>query len=368
MKPSYRQDRVLGILEVYVRKGAAALLIVAGVTLLTIGAGFDFTIEFFRATVDGDVVSGVLGTADVPVWQRVLAAIVGVILIAFGAFLVLAKHMEATRKKVTVIEIRGLQDTIDSPLIDAIPTRISGRKSERSYDLRGLINGTNDQLEKALAQINSLPRDIEREKNGLDRKDLSICVGSLASVPFQFLAGTLLTSESKIHWFEWDRTAKRWVQPELCHDTIELNDIDYSSITGAEEVVLAGPLSYPILASAFENSFPGLPVVRFEAENPKPGLLLSEDALVCLEQRFSDCLVRLQGMGVQKVHLAIASSGIVSLRMGSIFSPRNMPRMVVYQYQKDDPINSYPWGIEMPDSECSKGKLRRNEYSNEVTR
>ena len=50
---------------------------------------------------------------------------------------------------------------------------------------------------------------------------------------------------------------------------------------------------------------------------------------------------------MQTVHLFLAAPNSVVFRFGRSYDGRNMPSVIVHQYERSDPAR-FPWGVRMP--------------------
>ncbi|WP_288841658.1 SAVED domain-containing protein [uncultured Deefgea sp.] len=357
-------NRILNILQefgiLYLRRTPAGMFLKYGVLLMFGGPLLNITVSSSFKDEKGNFIKATLNSSEPIWWISVGCFSLGLIFAAIGGYLAWQNHRVQQRKRIIAIEIRGLTQSVDSPLVAAIPIRILGQREELLIDVRNLVDGTAAQRQKALNLVNLLPERLTQVKTGRDRSDLSVYAGGVASVPLLFLAGTLLASESAINWMDWDRIALRWVPPSDGQDIGALVPITYS--TPAESVVLAMAISYPISEDTLSAAFPNVPVVRMSLATPSLAKVCDESSIQMIVAAFIQTIIALQGQGVRQIHLALAAPSVVSLRLGSCFAPRNMPELIVYQFQQAQVNNPYPWGVRMPDSETSEGVLHENNH------
>lgn len=366
MKPSRFIERIFDLATIYLRRGPAGKLIAWGVALLTAGPLITASINFRTASEDGGYVSGTIRTTDPEWWVNVVCVGTGLILIAAGLYLIFNTHREQRRKLLVAIELRGLSQTADTTIQSAIPSLAIGRRDSIFIDVRQLVQGTVTQKQEAVDCINLIPARLRQLKDGRDREDLSIYAGGLAPVPLLFLAGNLIAAESEVQWLDWDRTKARWVSPNEGTDLSKLLPINYEELY--EEVALAFSISYPINLLEINKAFPNTKVLELKIENPAPGLVISEIAIQRLTQDFMNCIAKLQSKRASKIHLILAAPSVLSFRLGSCYAGRNMPELIIYQYQQAQKESPYPWGIRMPNSEVNSGRLvihpaSQNEHS-----
>jgi hypothetical protein len=68
----------------------------------------------------------------------------------------------------------------------------------------------------------------------------------------------------------------------------------------------------------------------------------SEAKQLALADQFFDTLKQLDALGVQQIHLALAAQSSVVFNLGRRYDKRNLPRVVVYQFEKGQGTR-YPW-------------------------
>lgn len=355
MKLSRFIDRAFDLATIYLRRSPAGGLIASGVTLLTAGPMVVANINFRTTSDDGSYISGTIRTADPEWWATFFCVTAGIILIAAGLYIIFNTYRDQQRKLLVAIELRGLSQTADTTVQSAIPSLAVGRRESIFIDVRQMVQGTAKQKQEAVTSINLIPSRLKQIKDGRDREDLSVYAGGLAPVPLLFLAGNLIAAESEIHWLDWDRKTARWVSPKEGTDLPDLLPINYEE--KYEEVALAFSVSYPINSVELKKAFPDIKVLDLKLENPVPGLVISENSIQRLTQDFMSCIAKLQGKGTSRIHLILAAPSVLSFRLGSCYAGRNMPELIIYQYQQAQKETPYPWGIRMPNSEESDGRL-----------
>lgn len=356
MKINKLINRILDIAELYFRRSPAGTLITSGVFLMTAGPNLAVKLNFGVRASEREYFEGQFATTDNEWWISTVCMLTGFVLITIGAWFAWNLFQDQRRKRVVAIEFRGLTQSIDTPLEAAIPRSVAGFRESLLVDVRNQIDGTIAQRQSAIDSVNFLPQRLKLAKDGRDRNDLTVYAGGLAPVPVLFLAGTLLASESAINWLDWDRKELRWISPFDGVDAGALAPMEYSSVNG-KEIVLAMSISYPIDQNELTVSFPELPIIEMKLGANYPGRVFSETSIQNIIQQFMQTVTTLQGTGIRKIHLALAAPSVLTMRLGSCYAPRNMPEMVVYQYQRAQKENPYPWGIEMPNSDRSSGVL-----------
>jgi hypothetical protein len=353
-------DRLLTLVELAFRRSAGGKIASVGLVILGLIWGANL---FISLNLDfagrGDVRANVQ-SADMPDWLKWGGTTLAAILICIGCGMIhqtwRAEHKTRDRRRVIGVEIRGLIDTTDTPLINAVPVKIHGQRREILLDIRAqIIANTPAQLNDALKHISCLSRDLKLEKSGRAREDLNVFVGGLAPVPFLFLAGMLLDDESQATLLDWKRDEGQWNALAESGDSYEIVAATYP-IKIDREVVLAVSLSYKIQHEVIEKCWPHLPVVVLALERQLPDKTWSEAQQKSVGNAFLETIAQLQNRGVQRIHLALASSASLSIRLGRLYDRRNLPELLVYQYEKTNEI-PYPWAIQMATHGISEAQL-----------
>jgi hypothetical protein len=360
MKISPLMERVLTIVEMYFRRSPAGALLSVGSLLMLGGSSLALKLSFNKKGADGEFIAGEISTADQEWWVTAVCLGLGGLLVAIGLYLSWVLFLDQRHKRVIAVELRGLKQTIDTPLETAIPRRVMGVRESILIDVRDLVDGTDEQKKMAVGAVNNLPQLLKQKKDGRDRSDLTVYAGGLAPVPLLFLSGTLFAAESTINWLDWDRKALNWVSPASGTDLPNLLPVNITS-GKIDDAVLVVSVSYPVDLKEVDQSFPGVPIAELKLGEAYPGLVVSEESIQVMMQQFMEAIVSLQRFGVKKIHLVLAAPSILSMRLGTSYAGRNMPALIVYQYQRAQAENPYPWGVMMPNSEIPYGEFIKNE-------
>ena len=336
------------------RRSPALLIMQFGVTCLALAFGAGWVLDVSLPFQDGQVEAGFNSAGGTPVIIVYAAAIIGVVVIVTGVVWEIvryrAEQRHLARKKVIVIEARGLRDSTGSPLIDALPTWLEAYRDHVLVDLRQRVkDGEIVAPEAALEDLNSLPADLKRRENGFDRRDLSLVYGGLTPVPFTFLTGVLMDDESAVLTFDWDRHAEAWRELDGADDgkRFQISNLAMVLQKGAREAALAVSVSYGVIADDVRARFGDMPVVELKLDGGSPDCHWSEEKQHALGQQFLDTAIDLSNRGVKRIHLFLAAQNSVAFRFGRLYDKRNLPEVVVYQYQRNA-TSPYPWGVLMP--------------------
>ena len=276
------------------------------------------------------------------------------LILLIGSFAVwvcccVAERRQSKRKKIIVIEARGLRDTAGTPLVEAIPNSLKGYRESVLVDIcQQIRDGEVVDPTAALENLISLPSDLKRREAGFDRRDLTLVYGGLAPVPFTFLAGVLMDDESTITVFDWDRYTGTWKDLEGSDDGKRFKCKGLDDVPdGVPDVALAVSVSYHVRAEDVRAKVGEIPFASLDLEGGSTDCHWSEAKQRALGKQFHEVVVNLGDRGVARIHLFLAAQNSVVFRFGRLYDKRNLPEVVVYQYQKAS-VPPYPWGILMP--------------------
>ena len=265
------------------RRSSVLRMIGMGVACLALafGGGTAFNVSFpFR---NDRVDLGFDSSGATPALLVYGTAIVGVCLITTGFALFLhhqwSDRKRLRRKKVIVVEARGLRDTGGSPLSDAVPPKLAGQRQAVLLDIRQRVkDGEIVVPEAALECFTSLPNDLRLLENGSDRRDITRVYGGLAPVPFTFLTGVLFDDETSVHILDWDRHASRWRVLGGADDGKRFKVTGLDLVTeDASEVALAVSVSYRVNSDDVRARLGEIPIVTLELEDSSPDCHWSEE-------------------------------------------------------------------------------------------
>ncbi|MCT4372031.1 SAVED domain-containing protein [Yangia mangrovi] len=275
---------------------------------------------------------------------------VGLVLIVSGIAFAVARFIGEARAQSKfrniVIEARGLRDDDGNSLADTVAKHQKGSVVPILLDLRNRLDGQVIAPERALSEIVSMHRSVLQHQKDGDRADLTTIYGGLTSVPYTFLTGVLLDDEGSIITYDWDRAQETWRKIEGPDDGAQFHVDGVEAIGGAPEVVLATAFSYPIQDDDMATTF-DLPKVRLTLDGMSSDGHWSQQKQNRLAQEFLEVAKNLAGKGVKRLHLVLAAPNSVVFTFGRRYDKRNLPEIVVYQYQRGEPI-AYPWGVSMP--------------------
>jgi hypothetical protein len=285
--------------------------------------------------------------SSLPQWMAPTAYVIGGLLVAVGALLVVVDFRRTSRRVAVVLELRGLHSSPDTPAKDA-NLRLPGQKIWHPIDFRPKSESELVDPSFALQRVTTFKNVLQTYAGGRDPSDVSVAVGGLAAVPALFLAGVLLDDESQVTLFDWQRDKKRWQLVDGPDDGKRMMPADYSQLpAGATEAVLAVSLSYQVDLPKVQATFPSLGVVELRAEEVAADRYWSSEKQEAVVSSFRAVVQELLHRGVTRIHLLLAAPASLSIRLGMAYDRRLLPELLVYQYERSS-TPPYPWAFAMP--------------------
>jgi hypothetical protein len=307
----------------------------------------------------GGSVNVSIRSANLPSWLNIACYSVGAILVLGGVALGLIQHWQdrrtLSRRRVVVVEFRGMLDTTDTPLMAAAPAPALSNKEEVLLDVRAFVERGTPEINRAIEVIARLPDRLKEKRVGRDRSDVTVVAGGMMPVPLQVYAGFLLDDEAALTLMDWSRHEGRWGELNQSDDAarFEIDPLPDGAVT---DVVVAVSASYNVDVSGIERTFGRLPVIGVRLQDPVPNALWSTEKQQALAQQFLDVVAQLSGRGVKRIHLVLAAPSSLCMRFGSLYDRRNLPELVIYQYEKSN-NPPYPWGLLLPTHGIAKAQL-----------
>lgn len=302
-----------------------------------------------KATVHGDYSLEFGSTNIVPDWAQ--WSLVTIFVVVFVSCFVIGwkrfnrENELRNRKKVIVIEGRGLREDDGSPLTAAVPSDIVGHRLGVSLDLRQKRDGVIVDPDLLLPEVDAARRMVQQYARQNDRQDVTLVYGGLTSVPMTFLTGVVFDDEGSVVVMDWDRTREAW-RPLDSHDDGERFIVDgLEAVKDSKEIVLAVSASYQVRDENVSTTF-DLPLVRMSlpALNSSHWSQAKQNALA---QQLFDTAKLLEAKSVTTIHLLLACQNSVAFNLGRRYDKRNLPGVVVYQYEANGE-KKFPWGVRMP--------------------
>lgn len=338
---------------VFRRRSLALYVMRAGLACVALAFGASWVWDVSIPVQDGQLKLSVDSAGGTPTLIVYGTWVVGLVLLVGGLLGEIWRREDKqkllNRKKVIVVESRGLRDVGGSPLVEAIPESMGGHRDHVLIDIRQHIkDGEITDPEAALEDLISLPNDLKRKEAGFDRRDLTLVYGGLTPVPFTFLIGVLMDDENMVNVFDWDRHTAVWRSLEGSDDGKRFKCTGANNIpSGTPDVALAVSVSYSVRADDVWGKVGDIPLVLLNLEHGSSDCHWSKVKQQALGRQFHHTVKDLGNLGVKRIHLFLAAQNSVVFRFGQLYDKRNLPEVIVYQYLKAE-TPPYPWGILMP--------------------
>lgn len=338
------------LLDWYTRPRSAGLgLLKYGVALAGITLASDWAVQFALRSVN-ESWSFSFGTGQgLPSWVTIPFSLLAFGLIAIGASILVWDTLRERRRRLVVIELRGLHSCPDTPAVDEVLPAFRGDRRHLLIDFRPQGQDGRVDPDYMLEQMASLKPTLKSLTNGVDKRDVLVAVGGLAAVPALFLAGMLLDDETHVHLYDWDRSARGWRGLDGIDDTIRFQPLEaLDTAVNVAEAVLVIEASYAVNAADIAATFgESVSVVRLRLGEPLADRFWSEQKQNAMAAQFRDAVQQVQAQGVRKIHLVAATPASLSIRLGMSYDRRLHPELTVYQFERGLP-KAYPWGLQMP--------------------
>ncbi|MCZ8164973.1 SAVED domain-containing protein [Silanimonas sp.] len=331
------------------RRHPSRTLILGGVPIIAaaVGGGWRFGIS---GSLGPFGFLGSFSTSEgLPFYWLVIAFLVGLALAFSGAYMSIsdwcATRAASERRAVLALELRGLVDTSDKPLLGSVPRDLIGQRIDGVVDVRELaVSGS---IEHALAKVLRIPEQLRSLRGSRKPEDVSLVAAGVLQVPLLFIAGVLIDDEGAITPMDWDRTSSKWRRLD------EPDDGERFSLAGIEQlhpetshVVLSVSASYLTNATAIKKTFGDTPVVSLSLPNPLPETLWSDAKQSALASQFVSTIASLGNSGVEQISLILAAPSSLAIRLGRSYDRRNMPKIACYQYDRTA-SPAYPWAVQI---------------------
>lgn len=330
------------------RNLGVALVSRSSALLLALAGGFTLKANGIAGVVDAFEFSTGQGfTGNLLILVTYLACITWSVGVVMVAFTYRREWKDADARRVLVVELRGLVDTSDRPLLGSVPRTLPGRRVDCLANVRPLLAAKPPQVEEALRELEHIQRQVRLARGDTSRENVTVVAGGVMQVPLQFYVGTLLEDEGAVLLYDWERTEGRWKDLSELDDGTRFTVSGLDGLQAAEEVVLAVSASYKADLKDVARTFPGLPVIHLERLNPLPNSLWSQANQAALTQQFLQTMAGLANRGVKTVHLVLAAPATLCIRFGMAYDHRSMPKLRCYQ-RDTDRVPPYSWSVQMP--------------------
>ena len=323
----------------------------AGIGLITLSVGTGYSLQYESQTSIG-INKIIFNSSTSEFWVQITVLILGTLFSIAGGYLWTRSTLEESsnekKKRMVVIEQRGLRDTTDDALSDFLSKEFKGQIKEITVDIReGIIDGKVIAPEAALEKVKNITFSLQESCKNISSENLSIIHGGLLPVPYTFLTGLLLDDENNITSYDWDREVESWRKIEGDDDKNRFKLKLPDSLNNAKEVVLSVSVSYKTDMDNIKLSFPNMPIIEMEMDNISTQSHWSNDKQSALAIQFLDFVKTLDTKGIKIINLVIAGQNSLIFRFGRIYDKRNLPEAVIWQYERTE-TPAFNWGIQLP--------------------
>ncbi|TDO12671.1 SAVED domain-containing protein [Halomonas ventosae] len=347
------------LFENFVRKGTDWLFRVHSIEAIILKSAFGvllavfgvppfvaFILRLILGTVPEEILSVQKTFTDIHILILAICSIAILIALSLIVYRVVSEAKNNSKKRVVVVEGRGLRDDDGSPLDQVVRKNTKGQIIPVLLDLRNRLDGKVIEPERALSEIYSVHRTILQHKKSSERSSLKVFYGGLTSVPYTFLTGVLLDDEGVIDLYDWDRTRENWRKLDEEDDGAEFSVNGVERVVHEEDVVIALAFSYAIDDKNLKSTF-NYPAVRLTLDGMSSDAHWSREKQNRLAQQFFEVVKQLSEHDVKRIHLVMAAPNSVVFTFGRRYDKRNLPELIVYQFERGKE-RAYPWGVLMP--------------------
>lgn len=345
------------------RRSSALIVFRTGGALLSMTLIGSWAVSFSYSDAARTLVFGYQSSSTTQLILNI-GFVVGILLTVFGAIWEYQRYRDekkrSEKKKTVVIEQRGLVDTSDSPLSEFIKNKCGWQVDSLVQDIRERVTeNVISRPELALAKVNNIKISLAEKTAQSAASDISIAYGGVFPVPFTFYTGYLLDDESRIKLHDWDRDIGGWRDLDEIDDGEEFI-VEQSQAIG-KSVVLAVSVSYPVDRPSIATVFAGLPVHYLSLPTLHRNNHWSKAKQDRLSGEFLEYCKKLLGLGVEHIHLVLASQNSIAFRFGQSYDKRNLPSVYVYQYERHQ-ATRYPWCIQIPHEDGKNVAVVQTEF------
>ncbi len=302
-----------------------------------------------KATFSGDYSFEVGSTNIIPEWAQWPLVFLFVVIFVFCVWIGWKRFSRENelrnRKKVIVIEGRGLREDDGSPLAAAVPSEIVGHRIGVLLDLRQRKDGVIVDPTELLHEVDATRRSVLQHSKHGDAQDVTLVYGGLTPVPFTFLTGVMFDDEGRVIVMDWDRTREAWRDLDGADDGHRFQLEGFDDIGDATEVVLAVSSSYQIRSENIATTF-AFPVVRLSMPDLNSSHW-SQKKQNALAEQFFHATKALEAKGVTTIHLLLAAQNSMVFNLARRYDKRNLPNIIAYQFEASSE-KKFPWGVRMP--------------------
>lgn len=189
--------------------------------------------------------------------------------------------------------------------------------------------------------------------------DVNLYYGGLIAVPFSFYSGMELDDRASITVFDYHRIEQKWKEiTRTIGDDIKISSSDNGHKN--HQSIIAIGVSYKINTDEIKECFGDVPISIISVSEVNINNHWDIAFQNKLQEEFLTLSQHLSASGTKTIHLILAAQNSVSFNLGRVYDNRNLPELIVYQYEKGNQTNKYPWGVKMKTSGIAEAKIIYN--------
>ena len=334
------------------RKNMSALILKSGVVLVA-GPTILLTLN-----IPLESIHPYLSKLEIEYGGYSLSNIIGFILITVSVVWAFIDETRKNAKTKFALYQSGLISILEESIISELSKKAKANVPITKVNIQKYVS--NFQIvdpNGALKEVNDgLYRFIKSVQDSQFESDLYYA--GLISVPFSFYTGMELDDKYNITIFDYNRIKGRWFEISKKIDSDNKITIDDKGHYNGNSLVIIG-CSYPVNYDEVKDSFPNYPISCINISNVNPNNHWDKDFHSNLQQSFLELIQKLSAKGVRTIHLILAAQNSISFNLGRVYDNRNLPEIIVYQYEKGAE-NKYPWGLKMRTSGVPEAEIINN--------
>ncbi|MFZ7243371.1 SAVED domain-containing protein [Avibacterium avium] len=332
---------------IFRRKSYASMLLTSGVSLI-LGSlqGLAFILKFLL----NDIVP-IINEIEIDYGETyIYSFLVGLILIVISIYWECRNNKIERNKPKFGLYQKYLTNSLERDFKETINKKAGSNVTVTEIDISQFVeNSILIEPEKSLKKINNkISAYIENVYGANNYAELYY--GGLMAVPFTFYTGMELDDRYPITVFDYDRNNEKWKEiKEIVNPDFAPNIYIENNGNNSGDSIISIGVSYPINEDEIQSNFPDYPISKIAIEpiniNNHWDITFQKE----LQSKFFELAQKLAASGTKTIHLILAAQNSVSFNLGRCYDNRNLPEIIVYQYEKGNEIK-YPWGVKMKTS------------------
>lgn len=280
----------------------------------------------------------------------------GVILIIISLSIYSLKEIRLYKKKKFGLYQQYLMNDLEQNFSETVNKKAKSEVIITKTNISYLVS--NNMLQSAKEALIRIDEDIKTLiKNASNYDNAILYYGGLMSVPFTFYTGMELDDRYPITVFDYDRRDGRWKEiKDIINSEFSPNiSIENNGNNSGNSIISIG-VSYPLNENEIRNNFPDYPISKISIDPININNHWNISFQKKLQEKFFKLAQELGASGTKTIHLILSAQNSVSFNLGRCYDNRNLPEIIVYQYEKGNKIK-YPWGVKMKTSGIQKAEI-----------